>query len=122
MMPPRLLLATLFALAGTAGAQTYPPDFGPNPTLPAPVKALLPTLNIAPADPWPKGTAPQAAPCISRVSESPLRMRGKFMVSFRPNCIRCESYGHPAGVRSKVGIRGRPPCAGVSAFLTLRLF
>ncbi|MBT9462418.1 sorbosone dehydrogenase family protein [Hydrogenophaga sp.] len=31
---------------------------GPNPTLPAPTKTLIPTLNIAPARGWPAGGAP----------------------------------------------------------------
>ena len=35
---------------------------GPKPVLPAPVVSLLPTVNIAPAQPWPPGTAPIAAP------------------------------------------------------------
>jgi glucose/arabinose dehydrogenase len=34
---------------------------GPNPTLPAPRKALIPTVLIAPAKGWPKGAAPTAA-------------------------------------------------------------
>ena len=35
---------------------------GPKPVLPAPVVSLLPTVNIAPAQPWPPGTAPSTAP------------------------------------------------------------
>ena len=35
---------------------------GPTPTLPAPQKALIPTVNIAPAKGWPSGAAPQGAP------------------------------------------------------------
>ncbi len=62
MTPRRLLLGAALAMAGLAGAQTMPVGFGPNPTLPAPSKSLLPTMNVAPADPWPKGTAPLAAP------------------------------------------------------------
>ena len=34
---------------------------GPAPQLPAPNKTLIPTVNIAPADRWPPGTAPMAA-------------------------------------------------------------
>ena len=33
---------------------------GPNPTLPTPKSALIPTVNIAPAKGWPAGTAPTA--------------------------------------------------------------
>ena len=35
---------------------------GPTPTLPAPQKTLIPTVNIAPAKGWPAGAAPQPAP------------------------------------------------------------
>ena len=35
---------------------------GPSPTLPAPNKTLIPTVNIAPAKGWPTGTAPHGAP------------------------------------------------------------
>ena len=34
--------------------------FGPKPTLPAPQKSLIPTVNIAPAIGWPSGTQPVA--------------------------------------------------------------
>ena len=33
---------------------------GPNPTLPPPVKSLIPTVNIAPAQGWPEGAMPTA--------------------------------------------------------------
>ncbi len=45
-------MATLPVSAGT----------GPRPTLPPPHKTLFPTVNIAPAQGWPSGAAPQAAP------------------------------------------------------------
>ncbi|QEI07743.1 sorbosone dehydrogenase family protein [Pigmentiphaga aceris] len=35
--------------------------FGPNPVLPDPQPRLLPTVNIAPASPWPPGTRPSVA-------------------------------------------------------------
>ena len=35
---------------------------GSNPTLPAPVRTLVPTVNIAPAKGWPVGATPQSAP------------------------------------------------------------
>ena len=45
-------MATLPVSAGT----------GPHPALPAPQHALLPTVNIAPAQGWPQGTTPHPAP------------------------------------------------------------
>jgi glucose/arabinose dehydrogenase len=55
------LAFTLFGLAAAAAAQQMPAGFGPNPALPAPETSLIPTLNVAPADPWPKGTRPTPA-------------------------------------------------------------
>jgi glucose/arabinose dehydrogenase len=51
----------LSVLSLAAAAQTMPPGFGPNPTLPAPEKSLIPTINVAQADPWPKGAHPVPA-------------------------------------------------------------
>jgi glucose/arabinose dehydrogenase len=56
-----LALALLGALSVNALAQQYAPGFGPNPKLPAPEKSLIPTMNIAPAEAWPKGTRPTPA-------------------------------------------------------------
>ncbi|HEU4852932.1 MAG TPA: sorbosone dehydrogenase family protein [Telluria sp.] len=62
-MKAHLILAAIATLlAGAVQAQQYPTGFGPNPTLPAPEKSLLPTVNIAKADPWPAGTGPTPAP------------------------------------------------------------
>jgi glucose/arabinose dehydrogenase len=55
------LALALCSIGGTALAQSYPTGFGPNPSLPAPEKTLIPTINVAPADPWPAGTGPLAA-------------------------------------------------------------
>ena len=62
-MKPAVLIPglALSALCAAAVAQTMPPGFGPNPTLPAPEKKLIPTVNVAKAQPWPKGTYPVAA-------------------------------------------------------------
>jgi hypothetical protein len=57
-----LALAVPGAMSATALAQQYAPGFGPSPQLPAPQKSLIPTMNIAPAEPWPQGTRPTPAP------------------------------------------------------------
>ena len=50
-------------IAQTAAApRQYPVGYGPNPILPAPQPQVLPTINIAKAEPWPSGTHPVAAP------------------------------------------------------------
>src|SRR6185436_12400047 len=58
----------LTALAGGARLATAleaqpatPPGYGPNPALPEPQKALVPTVNVAKAVGWPAGAKPQAA-------------------------------------------------------------
>jgi glucose/arabinose dehydrogenase len=61
MRGPLGLLTILLGTAAGACAQTMPTGFGPNPAMPAPVHSLIPTLNVAPAEPWPKGTHPTAA-------------------------------------------------------------
>ena len=60
-----LMRATALALMIASGAATadttagdYAQGFGPNPTLPAPHKSMMPTVNIAPARPWAQGQKP----------------------------------------------------------------
>lgn len=57
----------LLGLAGCGEMATLPESagFGPAPTLPPPNRALLPTLNIAPAKGWPPGATPAAAADLS---------------------------------------------------------
>ncbi len=65
MLPLAAALAPVLALllAGCGESTRLPPgaDVGPQPTLGAPEKTLLPTVNIAPATPWPAGQTPLAA-------------------------------------------------------------
>ena len=58
-----LALVTLLSLAACDEKATLPVEagVGPNPTLPAPKKALFPTVNIAEVKPWPAGAAPAPA-------------------------------------------------------------
>lgn len=57
-----LAAACSIALAAAAPAVRAADEsaigFGPNPQLPAPQKSLMPTVNIAPASPWPEGAMP----------------------------------------------------------------
>lgn len=61
----RIAVALAVAIAlGGCGEQatlTVKDGMGPQPTLPAPNKTLLPTVNIAPAQPWADGAKPTAA-------------------------------------------------------------
>jgi glucose/arabinose dehydrogenase len=66
MKPAQLSITfALSALSFAAIAQEYPVGYGPSPVLPEPNKKLIPTLNVAPADPWPTGTRPVAAPGLT---------------------------------------------------------
>jgi glucose/arabinose dehydrogenase len=59
---PMFALAAL-GLAGCGDTSKVPPgaDVGATPTLTEPVKSLIPTVNIAPAQGWPAGVMPQPA-------------------------------------------------------------
>jgi glucose/arabinose dehydrogenase len=49
------------AACGESARLSLEAGMGPDPALPDPNPTLLPTVNIAPADPWPPGSAPVAA-------------------------------------------------------------
>lgn len=49
------------AAARPAEPAGYAPGTGPNPSLPAPQKSLIPTVDIAPAVGWPEGAKPTPA-------------------------------------------------------------
>jgi glucose/arabinose dehydrogenase len=58
-----LAAAALAAAFTQAAAQPAAPGVGPNPSLAPPAKSgLVPTVNIAPAQGWPKGVMPTAPP------------------------------------------------------------
>ncbi len=56
-----LTLLTALTLAGCGDMAKLPPmaDVGPTPTLPPPVRQMIPTVHIAPAQGWPAGQMPQ---------------------------------------------------------------
>ena len=56
-----LIAVALLCACGESAKLPAAQGFGPNPQLPAPVKTLIPTVNIAPAYPWPEGKKPVAA-------------------------------------------------------------
>lgn len=60
---PGAALAALLLLGACAESAKLTVDqgTGPNPTLPEPVKTVIPTVNIAPARGWPAGAAPVPA-------------------------------------------------------------
>lgn len=56
------LAAVALAACGDVATLPVSAGIGAQPELPAPKSTLLPTVNIAPAEPWPAGTAPIPAP------------------------------------------------------------
>ncbi|MBV9773123.1 MAG: sorbosone dehydrogenase family protein [Gemmatimonadetes bacterium] len=61
LVPPVLVAACVAACGGSARLPVSA-GTGPAPTLPAPRRSLIPTVNIAPAKGWPSGGRPMAAP------------------------------------------------------------
>ena len=57
----RALSAILLAGCEESSRRPVAQGTGKNPKLPAPNKALIPTINIAPAEGWPSGVTPKAA-------------------------------------------------------------
>jgi glucose/arabinose dehydrogenase len=67
MFSTAALVLTAAVLSGCGEEATLPVSAGtgPNPTLPAPNKTLIPTVNIAPAKGWPDGALPTTAPGLT---------------------------------------------------------
>ena len=55
------LVALLLSACGEVAKLPVSAGTGPQPALPAPHPTLVPTVNVAPAKPWPEGTQPVAA-------------------------------------------------------------
>lgn len=58
---PILLLGLALAACEQAARQSFESGVGPQPSLPAPQQALIPTVNIAKARGWPEGLLPEVA-------------------------------------------------------------
>ncbi|MCZ8257563.1 MAG: sorbosone dehydrogenase family protein, partial [Polaromonas sp.] len=59
-LAPVICGAFVVGLVACGDTALLPPEagMGANPTLPQPVKRLIPTVNIAPAKGWPEGVMP----------------------------------------------------------------
>src|SRR5882757_9858159 len=55
-----MIVAVAYSVAAVESSVSV--DVGSNPQLPAPESKLIPTINVAPAKPWPQGMMPTAAP------------------------------------------------------------
>lgn len=68
-LPVRTALAlgvvSVLAACGDTAKLPETAGMGPNPTLPAPITSLIPTVKIAPAKGWPAGVMPTAMPGLT---------------------------------------------------------
>ncbi len=66
---PRPILCAVLVCLALGGCESARLPFGagtgPTPQLPPPDSSLIPTVHIAPADPWPEGSGPTAAPGLA---------------------------------------------------------
>ena len=110
-MSIRLFGVALSAVAACAlvacGDKSLLPEsagIGPSPTIPAPQKSLIPTLNIAPAKGWRNGAMPQAAAgtTVVRYADDLKHPRWLYVL---PNgdVLVAESDAPPKGEKEKSG-------------------
>jgi glucose/arabinose dehydrogenase len=99
------LAGALLACSLAASAQTYPPGFGPNPGLPEPEQTLIPTLNVAPADPWPQGTAPQPAPGLAVKPYASGLMHPRWLYVLPNGDVLVAETNKPAGEKDPTSVR-----------------
>ncbi len=58
-------IGLVFLISRESASVSVEQGYGPNPVLPEPNATLIPTVNIAPASPWPAGTKPIALTGLS---------------------------------------------------------
>ena len=107
-MPVATALAMLsLASCGTSSMIPAEDSTGPNPTLPAPEKSLIPTVDIAPAAGWPAGTTPTPAPglAVTRFAEGLAHPRW-LLVLPNGDVLVAESNA-PPGKSGVKGIKGK---------------
>jgi glucose/arabinose dehydrogenase len=110
------------AISQQVNAQGYAPGFGPHPTLPAPEHSLIPTLNIAPAEPWPKGTHPTPAAGLAATAYASGLDHPRWLYVLPNGDVLVAESNKPgnapkeSGIRAKVqGIEQKRAGAGVES-------
>jgi glucose/arabinose dehydrogenase len=99
-------LAAGALLACSTPALSAAVGVGPNPTLPAPEKNLVPTVNIAPAKGWPQGARP-TAPKGFRVTAFAGGLTHPRWVYVLPNGdVLVAESDTPANPAGEAGVRG----------------
>jgi glucose/arabinose dehydrogenase len=108
-MNKNLVLATTLSIlslaAAAAVAQTMPPGFGPNPQLPEPDHKLIPTINIADADAWPKGTHPTPAPGLVATAYAAGLNHPRWLYVLPNGDVLVAETNRPADAKEPPGIK-----------------
>jgi glucose/arabinose dehydrogenase len=102
---PMLVALAMLASCGDTSRLPETAGFGPDPSLPEPDSSLIPTVNIAPASPWPPGTAPTAATGtkVAAFAEGLDHPRWLFML---PNGDVLVAESNTPAAEASGGIRG----------------
>ena len=101
-----LAVISLAALGQQARAQQYPVGFGPNPVLPQVTSSLIPTVNVAPAESWPKGTAPKAAPGLAVTAYATELDHPRWLYVLPNGDVLVAETNKPPSQPEKNGIKG----------------
>ncbi len=108
---PLYSLATVAMIAGVlTGCANAASDgsigFGPSPTLPPPHTTLVPTLNVAPAKPWPEGTMPTAAQGFTVNAFAKGLDHPRWLTTLPNGDVLVAESNAPAQHDAKAGIKG----------------
>lgn len=117
--------AALFALSACSEPSSLRAEqrTGPKPTLPEPTQQLVPTVNIAPAKPWPKGQGPRAAPGLRVQAYATGLAHPRWLYVLPNGDVLVAESNAPAKPEDGAGLRGwitkqvmkRAGAAGASA-------
>jgi len=102
-----LLVCLLSALSLSALAQQYPAGWGPNPNLPAPEKSLIPTLNVAKAEPWPQGTRPVPAAGLAATAYASGLEHPRWLYVLPNGDVLVAESNKPANAPKEDGIKAK---------------
>ena len=110
MTKPRLLLAVLPVLAlsacGDTAQQSVEAGTGPNPTLLAPVKRLIPTVKVFDGVGWPAGKTPLAAPGLKVAAFASGLKHPRWMLVLPNGDVLVAETGSPKTNPGPGGIKG----------------
>jgi len=105
---PALALSAALCLAacGETARLTVADGSGAQPTLPAPVHTLLPTVHIAPARGWPAGRTPLAAPGMQVVAFASGLDHPRWLLVLPNGDVLVAESNAPPRPDSDAGLRG----------------